>query len=53
MTAIKLEPLDKKAIHELVVVANVLKELTDVMTPELSKTLLPRRDVDHHIELEP
>ncbi|XP_065050258.1 uncharacterized mitochondrial protein AtMg00860-like [Musa acuminata AAA Group] len=48
----KLEPLDKKAIHEPTVVSNVLKEFIDVMSPKLSKTLPPCRSVDHHIELE-
>ncbi|XP_064967007.1 uncharacterized protein LOC135613935 [Musa acuminata AAA Group] len=49
----QLEPLDEKAIHELAVVANVLKEFIDVIPLELPKTLLPHRGVDHHIELEP
>ena len=52
MAAMKLEPLDEKAIHEPTVVVNVLKEFIDVMSPKLLKTLPPRRGVDHHIELE-
>ena len=53
MAAVKLEPLDEEAIHEPVVVVNVLKEFTNVIPPELPKTLPPRRGMDHHIELEP
>nr|CAD1823351.1 unnamed protein product [Ananas comosus var. bracteatus] len=34
-------------------VAKLLKEFKDVMPPELSKSLPPRRVVDHRIELEP
>ena len=52
MATIKLELLNEKVIYEPAVVANVLKEFIDVMPPELSKTLPPRRGVDHHIELE-
>ncbi|CAL9086827.1 unnamed protein product [Musa textilis] len=39
VAAIKLEPLDGEAIKKPTEVANVLKEFTDVMPPELSKTL--------------
>ena len=53
VAAMKLEPLNEEAIQEPAVVANVLKEFKDVMPPELSKTLPPRRGVDHSIELEP
>ena len=48
VATIKLEPLDEKAIHKPAMVANVLKEFTDVMPPELLKTLPPRRGVDHN-----
>ena len=53
MATMKLESLDEEAIHEPIVVANVLKEFTDVMPPELLKNLPPHRGVDHYIELEP
>ena len=53
MVIIKLEQLDVEAIHEPAVVANVLKEFTDVMPPELLKTLSSCIGVDHHIKLEP
>lgn len=49
----KLEPHDIEVIHKPTIVANVLKEFTNVMPLELPKTLLPHRCVDHHIELEP
>ncbi|CAL9076261.1 unnamed protein product [Musa textilis] len=39
VAAMKLESLDGEAIKEPAAVANVLKEFTDVMPPELSKTL--------------
>ena len=53
MVAKKLELLDIEVTHEPVMVSDVLKEFTDVMLPELAKTLPPRRGVDHYIELEP
>ncbi|KMT19202.1 hypothetical protein BVRB_1g015940 [Beta vulgaris subsp. vulgaris] len=34
-------------------VFETLKEIEDVMPPGLQKKLLPRREVDHQIELEP
>ena len=34
-------------------VAQVLKEFADIMPPELPKTLPPRREIDHKIELLP
>lgn len=48
----KLEPLDVEATYEYVMVANILKEFTDVMPLELPKTLSSRKGVDHRIELE-
>ena len=52
MAAMKLELLDEKAIHEPTMVANVLKEFTDIMPLELPKTLPPCKGIDHYIELE-
>ncbi|XP_064944580.1 uncharacterized protein LOC135596464 [Musa acuminata AAA Group] len=49
----QLEPLDGEVIHEPAISTNILKKFTNVMPPELSKTLPPRRVVDHHIELKP
>lgn len=48
----KLKSLDIEPIQKPVMVVNILKEFTDVMLPELSKSLHSQRGVDHRIELE-
>ena len=53
VAAVKLEPLDGEAIHEPTIVANILKEFTDIMPLELPETLPPCRGVDHYIEPKP
>ncbi|KAJ8459552.1 hypothetical protein OPV22_032478 [Ensete ventricosum] len=52
VAAMKLETLDGEVIQEHAVMANILKEFSDVMPTELPRTLPPRRGVDHRIELE-
>ncbi|KAJ8511859.1 hypothetical protein OPV22_002293 [Ensete ventricosum] len=51
--AMKIKTPDGEAIQEPAIVANILKEFSDVMPTELPRTLPPRRGVDHRIELEP
>lgn len=51
IVVIKLEPLDVEAIHELTIMANVLKEFTVLMLLELLKTLLSCRGIDYCIKL--
>lgn len=48
---IEIKPNQKVEVPDPVV--ELLEEFTDVMPPELPKTLPPRRTVDHKIELEP
>lgn len=48
---IEIKPNQKVEVPDPVV--ELLEEFTDVMPPELPKTLPPRRSVDHKIELEP
>ncbi|KAJ8459416.1 hypothetical protein OPV22_032342 [Ensete ventricosum] len=52
VAAMKLETLDGEAIQEPTIVANILKEFSDMMPMELPRTLPPCRGVDHRIELE-
>ena len=49
MAVVKLEPLYGEVVHESTMVANVLKEFTDIMPLKLPKTLPLRRGMYHHI----
>lgn len=51
-TIIKLEPLDAEVIHESTTMVEVLKEFIDIVPPELSKTILLYKCMDHNIKLE-
>ena len=46
---VEVKPNVKMEVHDCV--AELLKQYADVMPPELPKTLPPRRDIDHKIEL--
>lgn len=47
-----MEPLDMEPNHEPIIVVNILKKFTNVISSKLLKTLSPHRGMDHHIELE-
>ncbi|URE05596.1 hypothetical protein MUK42_29431 [Musa troglodytarum] len=53
LIVVKLEPLDVKATHKLTVIADVFKEFTNIMPPELPNTLPPHKGMDYRIKLEP
>lgn len=53
MVALKQDDELPPALESLVAVKYVLKEFSDVMPQELPKRLPLKREVDHHIKLEP